>query len=151
MKRRHPFTQARRRSRSWKAKEFSRLRRRVVEVDRVYFPGSWRVVEVEAGKRVLALASVRHDKSSPLISAQERRNPMSKARILAVHWVTECISQVPPGIHEPQNKNRQIWKLLLDGNRENSSTLRRYLDATSPDDDEAQASEIDCSQNNMMT
>ena len=53
------------------------------------------------GKRVLTLAAVRHEKSSLLISAQEKRSPMSKARRIQFrHRATDCISQVLPGILE---------------------------------------------------
>ena len=59
------------------------------------------------GKRACALAAVRHPGSSPLISTQHRRNPMSKARrIQATHGVTDCISQVPPEIQKSRKQER---------------------------------------------
>ena len=42
--------------------------------------------------------------------------------------VTNCTSQVPPGIHEPQNQKRHIQKIIV-GYQTESEMLRRHLDA----------------------
>ena len=60
---------------------------------------------------------------------------MSKGtRIQARHRVTDCSSQVPPGIHKSQNQKRQMWKITLGRQNENNKMRRRHLDAMSPID-----------------
>ena len=96
-------TQARRQSRSQMAKEF--FRRLQCDIRRA------------------------HRRSQ----LKKRRNPMSNARrIQASRWATDCISQVPPGIHKSRNQKRQIWKVTIGYKKENNKMLRRHLDATSP-------------------
>ena len=79
--------------------------------------------------RAFALADVRHQRSSPLISGQGSfifqvsrhletcrewfNNPLSAARrIQARHPVTDCISQVPPKIKKTQNQERWIGNVI---------------------------------------
>ena len=81
------------------------------------------------GKRVLPPASVRHQKSSPSISAEEKTQSDVKGQ---ENRATDCISQVPPGIHKSRNQKRQIWKVTIGYKKENNKMLRRHLDATSP-------------------
>ena len=79
------------------------------------------------GKRVLALASVRHQKSSPKTPLRKRRSPMSKAKRIQVrHRVTDC-SLILLGTWKSPSQERQIWKvsrLVPEG----GSELRRTRD-----------------------
>ena len=61
------------------------------------------------GKRVLALASAQHQKSSPLISVQERRKPISRSRRIQLrHWATDGFPRCP-GTRRPVANGSAIW------------------------------------------
>ena len=77
-------------------------------------------------RRVLALAAVRHDKISPLLSAQEKaQSDVTKAgRIQTRNWVTDCIQKEQDG--EPfilRDEERSSGKCLTDGEWENHLLL----------------------------
>ena len=98
------------------------------------------------GKRVLALASVRHEKKSRLfISAEEKTQSDVKGQENPGQSSRERLhgSRFNQGIHEPerehhpssssQNQKRQIRKVTIGCQKEiNSPLLRRHLNATRP-------------------
>ena len=103
-----------------------------------------------AAWRVLA-AAVRHEKSSQLISAQEKTQcDVKRRRIKTRHRAIDCMSQVLPGIQKSQNQKRQIWKVFTGCQEEDGGMHRPHLDATSHIIPMPRHWEMDCSQKKMM-
>ena len=70
------------------------------------------------GNRVLALASVRHEQSSPLTSAQEKAQSDVEC-----HENPSQASQVLSGIQKPQNQKRLICKVIIGCRKENRRVI----------------------------
>ena len=103
------------------------------------------------GKRVLALAAVRHDRSSPLIIAQEKTQSDVKGHVNPGQASGD-------GLHFPgSTRNSRVTESEasdLEGCcwiPKRKQMLRRHLDAMSPIMPTSRQHETDCSQKKMMT